>query len=289
VVSYSDIILGDIWAFNPKDNSWHRAAPTGEQILPREGHSAVTIAKTEMWVFGGISYGHIPFNDLWMYDSAKDQWSVQKPLGTLPPPRWLHTADVWVDSNNVPRMYIFGGVTKNFIPLDDLWYLDRIENKWHHPKSVGAPPFPPCSTQATSSRISYSCTEAWLTTSRSKISSLSISATESGRSNSLQGPTPMREKVTRLVRCSLTLHPSKRFLRRTGSRSSPIPIQRIRRICSPFCISSSPAHSTDTGNTTGTVGGSSCSEARVLRRKRVINGAFRSSCFFRHVFFVFIT
>jgi len=142
VVSYSDIILGDIWAFNPKDNSWHRAAPTGEQILPREGHSAVTIAKTEMWVFGGISYGHIPFNDLWMYDSAKDQWSVQKPLGTLPPPRWLHTADVWVDSNNVPRMYIFGGVTKNFIPLDDLWYLDRIENKWHHPKSVGAPPFP---------------------------------------------------------------------------------------------------------------------------------------------------
>ncbi len=85
-VSYSDIILGDVWLFNPSaprhrrrrrcllthacadDDTWMKANPKGAQvILPREGHSA-TVVKTKMYVFGGISYGHTPFNDLWTYD-----------------------------------------------------------------------------------------------------------------------------------------------------------------------------------------------------------------------------
>src|SRR5262249_21710628 len=60
------------WVFNPADNSWVKAAPTGDNILPREGHSASVVQGSQMWVFGGISYGHVPFNDLWLYDSCNE-------------------------------------------------------------------------------------------------------------------------------------------------------------------------------------------------------------------------
>jgi len=52
--------------------AWLATSPTGDQILPREGHSAAVMGSTlaEMWIFGGVSYGHLPFNDLWMYDAS---------------------------------------------------------------------------------------------------------------------------------------------------------------------------------------------------------------------------
>jgi len=141
-VSYSDIILGDVWLFNPDDSSWIKAAPIGDNILPREGHSACVAKDTQMWVFGGISYGHIPFNDLWMYDSTRNEWAVKDAKGITPPPRWLHSASTFQDSTKKESIIIFGGVTRNWIPLNDLWVLDLEKLEWTHPHSVGLPPFP---------------------------------------------------------------------------------------------------------------------------------------------------
>ena len=55
---------------------WIKAYPLGAQILPREGHSAVLMNAHEMYVFGGISYGHLPFNEVWVYNAGKDEFHV---------------------------------------------------------------------------------------------------------------------------------------------------------------------------------------------------------------------
>lgn len=70
-VSYSGIILGDLWLLEPVNKTWTEAHPSSDiPILPREGHSAVADGGILMWVFGGISYGYEPFNDLWCYDAS---------------------------------------------------------------------------------------------------------------------------------------------------------------------------------------------------------------------------
>jgi N-acetylneuraminic acid mutarotase len=141
-VSYSDIILGDVWVFRPGTAQWIRGNPVGTQILPREGHSAVVLKSSEMYVFGGISYGQLPFNDLWKYEATKNLWTLLKPTGPTPPPRWMHTAVRWETPQNTEKMIIFGGVTRQWIPLDDTWVYDVATNTWEHLKTTGFPPYP---------------------------------------------------------------------------------------------------------------------------------------------------
>lgn len=141
-VSYSDIILGDVWVFQPVSATWVKAVPQGDPILPREGHSACVFNDRDMVVFGGISYGHLPFNDLWIYGAETNTWELIRPEGTAPPPRWLHTAVSKSDGFGTEKMFVFGGVTRNWVPLDDLYIYDRATNKWSHPRLGGNPPFP---------------------------------------------------------------------------------------------------------------------------------------------------
>lgn len=143
-VSYSDIILGDLWVFDINEFTWTKAVPTGPVILPREGHSATVTGNGQemMWVFGGISYGHIPFNDLWSYNTRTNQWALEKPNGVPPPPRWLHTASEFQDSKGNWKIFVFGGVTRNWVPLDDLYVFDVATRTWVHPKTQNYPPFP---------------------------------------------------------------------------------------------------------------------------------------------------
>jgi len=54
----------------------------------------------------------------------------------------MHTATVHKDAEGKERIYIFGGVTRNYIPLDDLWVFDVSDLKWEHPISKALPPYP---------------------------------------------------------------------------------------------------------------------------------------------------
>lgn len=90
-VSYNSVVLGDIWVFDPSTpahaflparshahrllpgpgaSTWTEAHPEGIPILPREGHTAVVVGDGVMMVFGGISYGFEPFNDVWAYSAS---------------------------------------------------------------------------------------------------------------------------------------------------------------------------------------------------------------------------
>eukprot|EP01006_Ploeotia_vitrea_P012988 TRINITY_DN34174_c0_g1_i1.p1 TRINITY_DN34174_c0_g1~~TRINITY_DN34174_c0_g1_i1.p1 ORF type:complete len:860 (+),score=426.88 TRINITY_DN34174_c0_g1_i1:153-2582(+) len=141
-VSYSDVILGDIWLFFSDEDRWVKANTNGPPILPREGHSAVVFSEDYMWVFGGISYGHIPFNDVWVYDATKNIWQRVETQGAQPPPRWLHTSVGHMDSTGVQRMYVYGGCTRNWVPLDDLYILEPAKKLWLHPSTKGFPAYP---------------------------------------------------------------------------------------------------------------------------------------------------
>jgi len=148
-VSYNNIILGDVWVFDPEEKSWVEANPDTKAegaapILPREGHTAI-VGKTgtDMYVFGGVSYGFMPFNDLWVYNAADNVWKrLQHHTGAndkVPLARWLHTA---VYDPKDDQMVVFGGVTAGHVPLNDVWFLNMESLEWTTPAISGIPPFP---------------------------------------------------------------------------------------------------------------------------------------------------
>lgn len=148
-VSYNNIILGDVWVFDPEEKSWVEANPDTKAegaapILPREGHTAI-VGKTgtDMYVFGGVSYGFMPFNDLWVYNAADNVWKrLQHHTGAndkVPLARWLHTA---VYDPKDDQMVVFGGVTAGHVPLNDVWFLNMETLEWSTQSISGIPPFP---------------------------------------------------------------------------------------------------------------------------------------------------
>jgi len=148
-VSYNNIILGDVWVFDPEAKSWVEANPDTKAegaapILPREGHTAI-VGKTgtDMYIFGGVSYGFMPFNDLWVYNAADNVWKrLQHHTSAqdkVPLARWLHTA---VYDPKDDQMVVFGGVTAGHVPLNDVWFLNMETLEWTTPAIAGIPPFP---------------------------------------------------------------------------------------------------------------------------------------------------
>jgi len=140
-------IEGDTWLFNPDNVQWQRVNPKGALPLPRQGHCAGATFSS-MYIFGGISYGYQPFNDLWEYNVISNQWtelSRNNPL-QLPAPRWLHQCALVHNGGPKPsdaRFYVFGGVTQEFVPMNDLMVFDINAKEWTKAEVVaGFAPFP---------------------------------------------------------------------------------------------------------------------------------------------------
>lgn len=151
-VSHNNLILGDLWIFDPAEGSWIEASadgPGGSPILPREGHSAVTLKdELTMLVFGGVSYGFLPFNDLWQYSAVDNAWTrlTGPTTQNAPMQRWLHTAVHYVapdSEGGAESMIVFGGLTAHYVPLNDVHVWDVASSSWSGPKvCTGTPPFP---------------------------------------------------------------------------------------------------------------------------------------------------
>lgn len=146
-VSYNNLILGDLWIFDPAEASWLEASadgPGGSPILPREGHTAIALMDgLSMLVFGGVSYGFLPFNDLWKYSAVDNTW-VRLSSGSgedqnAPMQRWLHTAVLHKNTNS---MIVFGGLTAHYVPLNDVQIYDIASNSWHLQTCIDTPPMP---------------------------------------------------------------------------------------------------------------------------------------------------
>lgn len=140
-------IVGDVWIFNPADNTWTQAFASGETPLPRQGHCAVH-TDTHMYIFGGISYGYQPFNDLWSYDVVANTWTKladNKPM-EIPSPRWLSSCTMVYDAGNREnnaRMFVFGGVGQEYVPMNDLLVYTVESSSWAPAELAGGTaPFP---------------------------------------------------------------------------------------------------------------------------------------------------
>ena len=145
------MLLNDMWEYSPKSNSWKELSEglmeDMDRPTPREGHSMVA-ADNNMnpIIFGGIGYGYVPYNDVWRYVVQTEMWerietidekeekesgSTEYKEPTRPPARWMHTA-ASVDGTKGTEMYIFGGCSSTFAPMDDLWKLNVVEKKWEN-------------------------------------------------------------------------------------------------------------------------------------------------------------
>jgi hypothetical protein len=69
-------------------------------------------------LFGGNT-GDGETNDLWLFDSELDSWTLAEPEGVSPTPRYGHDA-VWLPESR--RLIVFGGHDDSG-DLNDLWEL----------------------------------------------------------------------------------------------------------------------------------------------------------------------
>jgi hypothetical protein len=156
------MLLNDLWEYSPIPNSWREIIPgkTMDRPVPREGHSMVALSPkggqgdASALVFGGISYGYTPFNDLWQFSVTTGNWEAIEPIDGAgaalamlsgkdeekkeppkPPGRWMHSAVV-IDGVLGKAMFVFGGCSESFAPLNDLWRFDVKTKVW---LELGAP------------------------------------------------------------------------------------------------------------------------------------------------------
>ena len=121
---------------------------------PRSDHTAIVYNNTKMLVFGGFRSSHTRYQDVWILDSATDEWSQPLPGTTevkdnevifkrnwpdVPAPRGAHTCTL-IGGN---QMYVFGGyggsgfARKDF---NDITVLDLDTWEWRHLETSGEVP-----------------------------------------------------------------------------------------------------------------------------------------------------
>jgi hypothetical protein len=106
------------------DGTWQQLAPGGALPAPRNGHTAVYDPQNQrMVVFGGADQGY--FNDTWSLSLAGfPTWTQLHPAGSLPAPRWGHSA---IYDPIGKRMLVFGGGStgtgNGVVVLNDVWSL----------------------------------------------------------------------------------------------------------------------------------------------------------------------
>jgi hypothetical protein len=167
ITSNTMIIFGgvggasDTWLFNPSNGlgatpAWTQLNTSGTPPSYRFGQSGMYDSLTDtLIIFGGYDLSSsVYLNDTWILTHANgtggnSNWAMLNPSGTLPNPRYSHSA-VYDDVNN--RMIVFGGETTyfNFIyniynPTNDTWVLSNANGlggtpTWTQLSTIGSLP-----------------------------------------------------------------------------------------------------------------------------------------------------
>lgn len=134
--------LGDGYVYDPYTDKWKQLTVNGAPSQ-RFGHSAVWTG-SQMLVFGGTVAQQgklVAKNDLAVWDSATNKWSIQKPKDNAwPTPRFAHSA-VWTGS----EMILSGGAevsSGGYKGLADFWSYDPQLKYWINVRPSGDTPGP---------------------------------------------------------------------------------------------------------------------------------------------------
>jgi hypothetical protein len=131
------LFAGSILIYNPATDTWGVRA-SGPS---RQDHRIVWDSQNnQMILFGGSDGYSTMYNDVWIYDPSKDNWTMKVPSGNPPSVRLCPSA-AWDDQNN--QMLVFGGSyydgsTTHY--LNDLYAYKPSTNSWtflgNAPRSV---------------------------------------------------------------------------------------------------------------------------------------------------------
>jgi len=138
VLSTCAPLLADGWTVHPT---------TG--IGPSERSApAVSALGKDVYLFGGVfdsltAPEHVPYNDLYRFDTQSDRWTRLQPQGPVPPPRAFAASAAHEGSR---RIFVFGGGVNtdpfyaDFSVYGDLWAYDTRANAWTEIQPVNAGP-----------------------------------------------------------------------------------------------------------------------------------------------------
>ncbi|KAJ6264183.1 hypothetical protein Dda_0325 [Drechslerella dactyloides] len=139
VVSYADklylfggtngvIWFNDVWAYDPRTNSWSQLDCIGYIPSPREGHSAALVGDT-MYVFGGRSNDGTDLGDLAAFRIPSRRWYTFQNMGPSPSPRSGHSMTTYGT-----KIFVKGGEpsvqTTNAEELTFLYILDTAKIRY---------------------------------------------------------------------------------------------------------------------------------------------------------------
>lgn len=113
-----------VYSFDVTSSCWQSLAITGDSPSPRLGHTLTSVSN-KIYCFGGMA-GAKFYNDIHVLDLEKGSWVTPKvKKRNLPEPRAAHAA-----VSLGQYLYIFGGLTKEGMALDDLWKLNTTSMQW---------------------------------------------------------------------------------------------------------------------------------------------------------------
>ncbi len=132
---YTEMAMGDTWAYNIRDGTWEQMNPT---IAPpgRHGHEMVYDPARELFVMFGGDDGKNYLGDTWTYDLQTNTWEEVTPeFG----PRGRVEFSMVYDTIN-EKILLFGGETAtNTVLMNDTWVFDTERSIWTSIHTNGAP------------------------------------------------------------------------------------------------------------------------------------------------------
>ena len=138
--------MNDVWALDLSGSGiWTPLDPYGGAPPPRhEPAGAFDTQRDRMLVYGGWTYPQNFFGDVWSLSfgpGGSSSWQeVTIPEDTKPDPRRAH-AVAYDPLRN--RLYVFGGLGKDYVVLGDLWALDLNGSpRWIPMHAIGNGPSP---------------------------------------------------------------------------------------------------------------------------------------------------
>jgi len=104
--------FGDLWKFNLEKMQWQELKSSSFEAIPDRFSvsSYMDQANNEFYIFGGNSKNGIQ-NDLWKFSLDSFRWKSLITQGDVPPPRYRHAYNEFLDSEGKLFFVVFGGYT----------------------------------------------------------------------------------------------------------------------------------------------------------------------------------
>ncbi len=141
-------VLGDMWRFDPSDNSWTEIEQPGPDRPSARFNTTLVwdAVRQRLLMYGGNANGGIDpivLNDVWAFEPDVGKWTELQTAGDAPSRRMWHAA---IYDANRDRMVIYGGGDEtaffnNAQYFDEVRALNLDDETWTvlHPGGAGAP------------------------------------------------------------------------------------------------------------------------------------------------------